>query len=151
MPVVFFDTNALYIQGYRDSFVAGSLTADYTPIGVGVRVLHGSDYLVNDTWPNYERQDGSGFTSPDDLMAYLTAQFAMRRPVGSPERNYALPSASGQPVFSLSPQPVDVNTVALVVNGVSYYPPDTAVSSLAVTWQGPFPLEPTDALRVAYF
>jgi hypothetical protein len=81
MPVVFFDTNALYIEGYRDSFVAGSLTADYTPIGVGVRVLHGTDYLVNDAWQNYTQLGGETFASPDDLMAYLTAQFAMRRPV----------------------------------------------------------------------
>lgn len=82
MTAVFFDTNALYVEGYRDSFTAGSLTADFTPIGVGIRVLHGSDYIVNDAWANYTRQDGGKFASPDDLMAYLTAQFSMRRPVG---------------------------------------------------------------------
>lgn len=81
MATVFFDTNALYIEGYRDSFTAGSLTADFTSIGVGVRVLHGSDYLVNDAWQNYTRQDKSGFASAGELMAYLTAQFAMRRPI----------------------------------------------------------------------
>jgi len=79
MPVVFFDTNALYIQGYRDSFTAGSLTADFTGIGVGIRVLHGSDYLVNDVWTNYTRLDGSAFASPDELMAYLLSEFSKRR------------------------------------------------------------------------
>lgn len=94
MPVVFFDTNALYIQGYRDSFTAGSLTADYTPIGVGVRVLHGTDYLVNDVWSNYARADGSSFASPADLMAYLTAQFTMRRPVRAFPSAYPLNGAA---------------------------------------------------------
>lgn len=82
MTSVFFDTNALYIEGYRDSFVAGSLTFDLIGNKVGVRVLHGTDYLVEDDWSVYTRQDGSAFASIDDLTAYLTAQFAMRRPVG---------------------------------------------------------------------
>jgi hypothetical protein len=97
MPVVFFDTNALYIDGYRDSFVAGSLAADYTPIGVGVRVLHGSDYLVNDAWENYTRQDGSGFASPDDLMTYLTSQFAMGPTAPAGARGPGIFIGSGDP------------------------------------------------------
>jgi hypothetical protein len=94
MPVIFFDTNALYIEGYRDSFTAGSLAADYSPIGVGIRVLHGSDYLVNDVWENYKRQDGTGFASPDELMTYLTAQFSMRRPVRAIVAPYPLSGAA---------------------------------------------------------
>lgn len=113
MPVVFFDTNALYIQGYRDSFTAGSLTADYTPIGVGVRVLHGTDYLVNDVWSNYTRLDGSGFVSPADLMAYLIAQFTMRRPVGSITTPYSLTA---------------VSSIA-VDHGLAYAPRTTVVSA----------------------
>lgn len=101
MTCVFFDTNALYIQGYRDSFVAGSLEADFTPFGVGVRVLHGSDYLVNDAWENYTRQDGSGFTSGDDLMAYLTAQFSMRRPLAPVPRGPGIFTAPGGPDANL--------------------------------------------------
>lgn len=97
MPSVFFDTNALYIAGYRDSFVAGSLTADVTPIGVGIRVLHGTDYLVNDAWQNYTREDGSGFVSGADLMAYLTAQFAMRRPLAPVPRGPGIFTAPGSP------------------------------------------------------
>jgi hypothetical protein len=92
MTAVFFDTNALYIEGYRDSFTAGSLTADYTPLGVGIRVLHGSEYIVNDDWQAYTHQDGSTFASPDDLMAYLTAQFAMRRAVGE---IFGVPAVAG--------------------------------------------------------
>lgn len=94
MTAVFFDTNALYIEGYRDSFTAGSLTADFTPIGVGIRVLHGSEYIVNDDWQAYTHQDGSTFASPDDLMAYLTAQFAMRRPVRTLVAPYPLNGAA---------------------------------------------------------
>jgi len=131
MPVVFFDTNALYIEGYRDSFVAGSLAADYTPIGVGVRVLHGTDYLVNDAWQNYTRSGGGTFASPDDLMAYLTAQFAMRRPVGE---TFGVPAVAGadliqgQPVAvsrasgQLLPARADTYTLAFVA-GVA--PADT--------------------------
>lgn len=103
MPSVFFDTNALYIQGYRDSFVAGSLTADVTDIGVGIRVLHGSEYLVNDKWVNYARQDGSGFASADDLMAYLAAQFAMRRPVGDV---FGVPAVAGADLVRGQPMAV---------------------------------------------
>ncbi|MFB0491934.1 hypothetical protein ABIE45_004520 [Methylobacterium sp. OAE515] len=79
MTAVFFDTNALYIEGYRDSFTAGSLTADFTAIGVGIRVLHGADYIVNDAWENYARLDGSAFASADELMAYLLSEFQKRR------------------------------------------------------------------------
>jgi len=104
VPTVFFDTNALYIQGYRDSFTAGSLTADYSAIGVGVRVLHGSEYLVNDVWTNYTRQDGTGFASPDELMAYLNAQFAQRRPVGE---TFGVPVVAGADL--LQGQPVTVS------------------------------------------
>jgi hypothetical protein len=113
MPTVFFDTNALYIKGYRDSFTAGSLTADFTPFGVGVRVLHGTDYLVNDAWQNYTREDGSGFVSADDLMAYLTAQFAMRRPVGTVITPYPLTDAAS---FSVD-------------HGLAYAPRTTVVTA----------------------
>jgi hypothetical protein len=104
MPAVFFDTNALYIKGYRDSFTAGSLVADVTSIGVGVRVLHGADYLVNDAWGNYTREDGSGFASPDEVMAYLTAQFAMRRAVGE---IFGVPAVAGADL--VQGQPVAVS------------------------------------------
>ena len=83
MTSVFFDTNALYIDGYRDSFAAGSLTFDINGSQIGVRVLHGSEYLVADDWTSYRHQDGSGFASLGDLTGYLSAQFAMRRPVGT--------------------------------------------------------------------
>lgn len=101
MPTVFFDTNALYIEGYRDSFVAGSLTADVTPIGVGIRVLHGSEYLVNDAWQNYAREDGGGFTSGDDLMEYLTGEFSKRRPLAPVPRGPGIFAAPGSPDASL--------------------------------------------------
>lgn len=101
MPVVFFDTNALYIEGYRDSFTPGSLAADYTPIGVGVRVLHGTDYLVNDVWQNYTRSGGGTFASPDDLMAYLTAQFAMRPPPAVVPRGPGIFTGPGSPDTAL--------------------------------------------------
>jgi hypothetical protein len=97
MTAVFFDTNALYIEGYRDSFTAGSLTADFTPIGIGIRVLHGADYLVNDAWANYTRQDGNAFASPDELMAYLTAEFSKRRPLLVAPRGPGIFSGSGDP------------------------------------------------------
>ncbi|MGE8128989.1 hypothetical protein ACQKQD_18610 [Methylobacterium sp. NPDC080182] len=128
MPTVFFDTNALYIAGYRDSFTAGSLTADVTPIGIGIRVLHGSEYLVNDKWVNYTHEDGSGFASADDLMAYLTAQFAMRRPVGE---IFGVPVVAGtdliqgQPVAvsrasgQLLPARADTYTLAFVAGVAS--------------------------------
>lgn len=113
MPTVFFDTNALYIQGYRDSFVAGSMTADITPIGIGIRVLHGSEYLVNDKWVNYTRQDGSGFASADDLMAYLAAQFAMRRAVGT----------------VITPYPLTDTSNISVDHGLTYAPRATVVAA----------------------
>lgn len=129
MPVVFFDTNALYIQGYRDSFTAGSLAADYTQIGVGVRVLHGTDYLVNDAWQNYTRpNNGGGFASPEALMVYLTAQFALRRPVGE---TFGVPAVAGanltqgQPVAvsrasgQLLPARADTYTLAFVAGVAS--------------------------------
>lgn len=148
---VFFDTNALYIEGYRDSFAAGTLAYDVAGGAVGVRVLHGSEYLVQDDWSGYARQDGTGFASLAELTAYLDGQFAMRRPVGSPQRSYALAAADFQTVFPLSPAPTDVNTVLLLVNGTSFGPPDIAVSELAVTWQGAFDLAASDTLRVTYF
>ena len=101
MAAVFFDTNALYIEGYRDSFTAGSLAADVTSIGVGIRVLHGSDYLVNDAWQNYTREDGSGFASADELMAYLQAEFSKRRPLAPVPRGPGIFTAPGGPDASL--------------------------------------------------
>jgi hypothetical protein len=101
MPAVFFDTNALYIKGYRDSFTAGSLVADVTSIGVGVRVLHGTDYLVNDAWQNYTREDESGFASADELMAYLTAEFAKRRPLAPVPRGPGVFVGPGNPTADL--------------------------------------------------
>lgn len=86
MSSVFFDVNALYIEGYRDSFAAGTLTFDVLAGNqIGIRVLHGTEYLVVDDWASYTRQDGTAFASVDDLSAYLSAQFAMRRPVGGIE------------------------------------------------------------------
>lgn len=151
MPTVFFDTNALYIAGYRDSFAAGSLTADVTDIGVGIRVLHGADYLVNDAWENYTREDGSRFASGNDLMAYLGAQFAMRRPVGE---TFGVPVVAGadlragQPVAvsrasgHLLPARADTCTLAFVAGlasadtaqGFANQPVHGAVSLL--DWSG---------------
>ena len=83
MTCVFFDTNALYIEGYRDSFTAGSLTYDLVGTSqVGVRVLHGTDYLALDAWSGFTRQDGSGFSGVNDLTAYLAGEFAKRRSIG---------------------------------------------------------------------
>lgn len=100
MTAVFFDTNALYVEGYRDSFAAGTLTADLTPIGVGVRVLHGTDYIVNDAWANYTRQDGSAFASQSELVSYLTREFAKRRPVGE---TFGISTVAGEDIAQGEP------------------------------------------------
>src|SRR3954470_4134345 len=104
MPTVFFDTNALYIEGYRDSFTAGSLTCDQISDHVGVRVLHGAEYLIQALWSDYTRQDGSPLASADELMAYLNAQFAQRRPVGE---TFGVPAVAGATL--VQGQPVAVS------------------------------------------
>jgi hypothetical protein len=93
-----------------------------------VRVLHGTDYLVNDVWQNYTRSGGGTFASPDDLMAYLTAQFAMRRLVGE---TFGVPAVAGadltqgQPVAvsrasgQLLPARADTYTLAFVAGVAS--------------------------------
>ena len=64
-------------------------------------MLHGSDYLVNDVWENYKRPDGSGFASPDDLMAYLTAEFSKRRPLAPVPRGPGVFVGPGSPDASI--------------------------------------------------
>lgn len=153
MISVFYDDTCqqLWVSTRPDPFPPRTLVASLDGDEITITRCVGTNIVVGTTYDMITGQDGTGFADAGSALAYLQGEFAKGPVVGSPERSYSLPPSSGQSAFPLSPQPVDVNTVVLVVNGVSYYPPDTSVSSLAVTWQGPFPFEPTDALRVAYF
>jgi hypothetical protein len=154
IPIGFDQASGSLVIVGNGVFPPRSLTAQWSSVMPGYIQINdlggrGEQMVI---WSDVTNLDQS-FTpnGQGEAIAYLLAEFSKGPVTGSSEHNYALPASAGQPVFPLSPAPVDVNTVTLVVNGVAYYPPDTAVSSLAVAWQGPFPLDPTDVIRVAYF
>ena len=146
------DQNALAVPGIPVPFPAGSLIAvrqaDMLAIASPVDGTLICQWARFDVWV---MPDGSVFPTVDAAFAQLDAVCRQKRPVGGPQRNYAVPVADGQTVFPISPATVDVNTLNLVINGALYAPPDIAVSADAVTWQGPFALAASDAVRVIYF
>ena len=148
---IFFLDNEILIDTIPTPFVAGSLIARMNGNDVQIGRVESDFVFTSIPWEGVAARDGSTFDSPDDAMAYVTSQLSMRRAVGSPQRNYAVPAVDGQTLIPISPAPVDVNTLNLVINGALYAPPDIAVSADAVTWQGPFDLAASDAVRVVYF
>ena len=85
---VFYSDNALYIDGIRQAMVAGSLVASASGNTITIQPLNLAPPLAVGDFSTFARQDGTGFASVDEAMAYLAGQFALRRSLD-------IPTASG--------------------------------------------------------
>ena len=152
MIAIGFDTvsGSIVISG-NGVYGARTLSAAMSSGGqVRITSLAGRSELYVD-WTEIANLAGASLGDPASALAYLQAEFAKGPAVGSPQRNYAVVVSDGQTVIPISPAPINVNSAVLIVNGVEYASPDIAASSLAIVWQGAFPLASTDAVRVTYF
>ena len=83
MPVrIFFLDNEILIDTIPTPFVAGSLIARMNGQAVEIGRVESDFVFTSIPWENVAARDGTTFDTSDDAMAYVTAQLAMRRPVG---------------------------------------------------------------------
>lgn len=57
---------------------------------------------------------------------------------------------AGQTVFTISSVPTAAAATLFNVNGVNYFQPDFNISTVTVTWAGPFTLSATDKVTISY-
>ena len=89
----------------------------------------------------------------DGVWGSLAAWQASCAVGGVVERNYAIAvTRLGQNVLPISPPPTMLSSLVLTINGIEYQAPlALSATETAITWSGPFALDPTDDVHVSYF
>ena len=155
MPTrVFFAGNSILIDTIPTPFVAGSLMAALNGSQVDITRAGSLFVFASPLWSDVADVNGSTFPTPDAAMAYLAGEFAMQSPAENPLRSPIVPiKAVGQTAIPVSPSPVDVNTLAVIVNGIAYFAPTSfgfASTSGILTWIDPLTLIPGDEVVLRY-
>lgn len=79
---IYFRDNEILIDTIPTPFIAASLYATLNGAQIDI-TRYGSDFVfASPLWSDVANVDGNTFASSDAVMAYLTAQFTMRRAVG---------------------------------------------------------------------
>ena len=79
---IFFLDNEILIDTIPTPFVAGSLIARMNGDDVQIGRVESDFVFTSIPWEDVAARDGSTFPTPDAVMAYVTGQLGMRRPVG---------------------------------------------------------------------
>ena len=96
---VFYDADAVFIDGYRSALIAGTLVATASGDTISITTVNSTDALAAGPYTIFARQDGTGFADAPTCLAYLQAtcgQVLQRVPTVSGVASEAI--AAGMPV-----------------------------------------------------
>lgn len=115
---IFFDANEILIDSYPQPFIAGSLVAILSNGAVEIRRVESSFLFTAIPWDMVADRNYQTFASPDEVMAYLAAEFAKSRSVGD---SFSIASVAGEPLPAGAPVAVSRGSGRLMLARADTY------------------------------